>query len=416
MADTPCVVCDRRTPIRGLVCETDRMRIVADLTQLPGRVDQLAHHLVRGVVGDRTPIRAGATSGPPPLRVDTLSLTAAGSPDVEWMRAAAALTPSVRTWTTTHIVLVETIVDGRVVEEERVIVERHRDGGDLTDPGDQVGILPPAEWLDMWVRRWRHRFGHHVPTRARTRRARPRTIGWWLLATNADAARITAWLTACAQFAAASRKAFRARHLTGTAGYVEPADRPDDPHTAEWQLRFGPRPADTAVAADVRYLLTWAERACDEFPDIGDLAAELRTLIAELDRVVGATPDLQWLGRCPTTIIGRSDGTRRPCGAGLWQEPHVSQVKCPRCHSTWGPGARQILALAREIRTVWPVDRRRRYTTSERDLLAMPKCPTCDSRVTVTWSDVTGRGDQERWWQVGDVCCRLGCPDVRRCV
>ncbi len=452
MSDTLCVVCQRREPARGLVCDLDRGRMAEQLTTLPGLIRELGYQLVPAVTGRTERVSVSTPRAPMPARGDVLSLAAPGSPDTEWVPALSVTRPAVRQWSTTHTVLVEVVRGGQVVREERTVVDWHREmvpggghqpsttcacGDDTLHPAvrcpalvvddDQSGLLPPAEWLDMWTRRWRLHFGHHVPSRTHHRpppteaqRRDHLRAHLWRLATQPVTAAATAWFAALARAA----RRHKAATATGMVGYQEPADRPDDPLAAEWQARFGDGAARSAAAGDIRYLLTWLDHACDTLPDIGQMATQLHTLTCELDRVLGRIPDQQWLGRCPAMLItraterdgGEDEGVRRPCGAGLWQDPHASQVRCARCQSTWGPDPRQLLALARDIRDVWPLDRRRRYTGPERDLLPAPKCPSCDSVVTVQWRDVTEPGDRERWWRIGAVTCRLGCPDAARSV
>jgi hypothetical protein len=398
MGDSKCIICGKRPAVTGLVCDQDKRTIHHQLAGLPRQVQRVADQVVPLEVGDDARVSTTRVHAGAPARVDALSLTGPGSEDVEWVSARSVLHPAVRQWTTSRTVTVEQLVDGRPVRQQRTVTDWHRellvddDGRTvLVANDDQAGLVPPAEWLDSWVRRWRVSFGHHVP-----RRSRP--------VNTAD--------TAAPQTGRAEREE-RARVLLGLTGYVEPARRADDPVAAEWALRFGPRPASPAVAADVRYLLTWIDQICDH-RQVAVMATELRALAGELARVIGDGSHLQWLGRCPTAVVDEQQGTGRPCGAGLWQDPHVSQIQCPRCASTWGPQWRQIMGLARQIRAAWPLDRRRRYTDSERTDLPAVACPGCSWPVTVTWRESTGRGDRQRWWNIQTVQCRLNCPDARR--
>jgi hypothetical protein len=72
--------------------------------------------------------------------------------------------------------------------------------------------------------------------------------------------------------------------------------------------------------------------------------------------------------------------------------------------------------LAREMRRVWPVDRRRRYNADEIDFITYPKCPTCQERVIIDWKEVTGTRDNRRWWQPTASRCERGCDEARRLV
>jgi hypothetical protein len=143
---------------------------------------------------------------------------------------------------------------------------------------------------------------------------------------------------------------------------------------------------------------------------VAKFAAELRSLSAELTRVLGEKPDDQWLGKCPSTITDRDTGDKQVCGAGLWQDPHASVVECPRCHCTWGPLVVGLFHLAAEIRRVWPLDRRRRYSAEEIDALRQIRCPGCASdEIQIGWQEVTAVGDRQRWWRPTRTRCPDGC-------
>lgn len=413
MRDALCAVCGRREPARGLVCEADRKRLAEQLAELPGQIARIDRNLVpaasTALDGDR--VRVTRVDAPLPVRTDALSLAGPGSEDVEWMPALAALHPAVRRWTTRHTVVVERRAGAEVVREERTIILWHRalvPGVDdpatghrypvLVDDDDQAGVVPPREWLDVWARRFRLHFGHHVPRRTFPRRPQPPRV-----------------LDADERLLEEEVRMGRVRTVLGIGGYVKPVDRPDDPLAEEWDIRFGAIPTDKAVAGNVRYLLTWLDRACDNHPDIGELAAELRSLAAELGRVLGERPDQQWLGRCPAVVVDHADGedSRRACGAGLWQDPHASQVRCPRCQSVWGPDPRALLQLAGEIRTAWPLDRRRRYCRREITNLPALACSGCGQPLHVRWREVTAPAvDRERWWRCVGVSCSNRCPDA----
>lgn len=395
-----CVVCRRRTPARGWVCEGDRKGIAAMLADLPRKMLALQLQLVPGptAVGDR--VSTSRIGSPTPARLDALSLSGPGAEQV-----TAMLHPLVRRWSTKREVTVGQVIGpGPVQITVREITEWHQELARDADghviqvaDDDQIGVLPPAEWLDSWVRVWRRHFGHHVP--ARTFRLHPAEV---------DASPRRDELDAVARAAAYNQ-------LLGLGPAQPTGSRPLDPLADEWETRFGEAPRGQAASEDVSYLLLWLDRACDDDVCIGDLAAELRSLSAELARVIGDQPDQQWLGRCPATISDVGDnGQRRPCGAGLWQDPHCSQVVCPRCHAVWNE--RQLLALALEIRKVWPVDRRRRYWVDEVDRITPPTCPGCVQATRITWREVTATTDDRRWWRPVKVTCPNGCPDTERLI
>jgi hypothetical protein len=406
MGEPFCLVCLRRKPDRGLACTPCRDRMSDQLTDLPRKVRDLRVQVVPSPAGLRPRVQQSRTAAPIPVRLDALSLTGPGSGELS---DAVAMHPMIRRWPTQRTV---TVTDraGRTTEETITVWET-RYAVDVAgqpvwlDDGDQHGIIPPADWLDLWVGRWRKRLGHHQPLPRRDTETPPRE-----------------------QQPAATPSRNRTRELLGLAdgyggrrfraghGRDEPAE---DPTALEWQLRY-PTPSTGTVNVHVGYLLTWLDHACDDNPRIGEFGSELRALSAELSRVLGEQPDQQWLGCCPNTLTDRTATPPQsvPCGAGLWQDPHASVVTCPRCRAAWGPRKADMFTLAAEIRRVWPIDRRRRYADSERRELdgrptdqAPVRCPGCGRPATIKWSDVTATTDRERWWRPDRATCPAGCTE-----
>ena len=391
-----CEVCQERHPERGRVCEHDREGLARQLAGIIRQVFALEVEIVPGARradGDRVTTSKG--SAPLPARLDVLSLLGPGSGSV-----SAMLHPKVRHWQTTREVDVlviktsrtvsaggVTLERGAVITERRILVEWHQalardDAGQLilTADDDQIGTLPPRSWLASWVNDWSGVFAGRTPTRRRA-------PSWLLQLRGVAAGRIA---------------------------------RVDDPLADDIAARFGrPAPAGTvnAVTSLVEYLLTWLDDACDH-PDvpIGDFAGELRSVSAELTHVLGEQPDLWWLGRCPARISDPGTGVTKPCGAGLWQDPHASQVRCPRCQSTWGPRRIDLMFLATEMRRTWPVDRRRRYTAPERETIRRPRCPGCGGFADVQWRDVTGVGERPQVWQPVGATCPAGCTEAAQVI
>ncbi len=363
-----CVVCRRREPAAGVVCDPDRDRITTNLTLLLRKVRELHSRLLPSPAADTTRVATSRVGSPIPARLDVLNLLGPGN-----VAVPAAFHPMVRRWSTTQTVTVDTAA-GPV---PRTVVVWHRElvrdpaGRVLEEPDDdQVGVLPPAEWAAGWVRTWRAAFGHTGPLRRYLPGPAP------MLGSGGD-------------------------------GWV------GDPVAEEWETRFGD-PPDHDLGSHVHYLISWAGKACDDDVGISDCAGELRALLAELGRVLGDTPDQQWLGRCPTVLTDRASGVAAACGAGLWQDPHASQVVCPRCHSVWGPRPVELLRLAGDIRRAWPVDRRRRYSTSEVNALTLPACPGgCGGRMRVRWRDITAPADRGRWWRPEHIDCDNNCDNLR---
>lgn len=405
-----CVVCGSRPPVRGLVCEPDRARIASMLAGLPARMRQLALQLVPSAgpgAGGKTP--GSRTGSPTGARLDALTLTGPGSNRVT--ASTAMLHPLVRKWHVTRTMHVTVEIGGKKITSKQQVTswfsELVRDGKNrpvYLAHDDQTGVLPPGEWLGLWASRWVSVFGHSMPVTAKRRsHGGPKT--------PAHAAN-----TFMATMAASVARQKATDLLTGLTSRLPASLRPDDPLADEWELRFGEPGRDSAAAVYTDYLLTWFDHACrDPKADIAAFAAELRALSDEIARVLGEQPDQQWLGRCPAVLSYKEAGSK-VCGAGLWQDPWASQVSCPRCRSTWGPAKVMLLALAIAIRETWPVDRRRRYSSSEIAELgecARLACPTCTKPVSITWRNVTEPADKTHFWQPAAAVCPDGHPEAK---
>lgn len=418
MDDNICVVCRHRAAEEGHVCRTDRERMREQLTDVPTKVNRLALMLVPGGSAPRGErVSLTRTGSPVGARMEALTLVGPGSADLGDRAVAAMLHPLIRKWSTVHTVDVTVTVEGREQTEQRQVTtweqELVRDGNGrpvqvLHD--DQVGLVPPVEWLESWYGRWAAQLGERLP---------PVQFQGWPRVEDRRAA----------EFAEAERRQLAARILLGLRPdlperwhppvALPPAEPWRDPLLQEWAIRFGEPERDHAVDYYTAHLLTWLDYVCDYDPDVDEFAAELRALSAELTRVLGEQPDQQWLGRCPATVTARDDSASRPCGAGLWHDPYVAQVECPRCKTTWGPGGIALLRLARDIRRTWPIDRRRRYTLDEIDRLGelrTLRCPACSSPAAITWREVTAVGDKERSWRPDRATCPDGCPEAERLV
>jgi len=409
-----CVVCHDGP---GPVCPDDQAAIDGQLRDLPARLAKVAAALVPGSspVSERVAMSAHITARLP-ARLDALSLLGPGG-DVPPL-----LHPLVRHWSIKRMVTVLTHggVHARRVDVEvtdwfhEAVVDA--DGQPVMVPDDdQIGAVPPREWLDMQVRRWRAHFGHHVPPRTLLPPQRPYLPATYtrLLHTPGGPAAVAFLAAAHAINGAAARLAYR-----GLLTYEERDPVLDD---LEQRGRRPGRPPRT-MGWDVDYLRTWLDKACTQDAlDIAVFAAQLRSLHAEIGRVLGDTPDQEWIGRCPAFIADQVDDAgeplrMRPCGAGLWQDNNAfsAEVRCPRCRTPWGTRGHAGAGTAREIRRVWPVDRRRRYNADEIDALQAPRCTGCGHRVKIEWRDVTGTRDGRRWWQPVTASCDIGCAEARR--
>lgn len=412
-----CVVCHAEP---GPLCDDDLKNTDRQLRALPRRLLAVAGALTpgRAPVGERVSMSAHAHANLP-ARVAALSLVGPGA-DVP-----APLHPLMRHWSVKRKVRVTSHANGyaRMVDVEVTDWFQEAVGADddhLTmvpaDNNDQIGLVPPREWLDQQVRRWRGHFGHHVPARTKLPDPEPYLPPWCLpLLARPDGPQAIAFMmTAHAADGAYARLAYRGL-LSG---------RTPDPVLDDVERRARPAEPPRTMGWDVNYLRTWLPRAAgQEALDIGGFTATLAALHAEIGRVLGDTPDQEWLGRCPAFLTeydedGEPTGRKKPCGGALWQDntAFTAQVQCPRCRMTWDTRGHGGAGTAREIRRVWPIDRRRRYTARDIDRIVMPKCPACDNRITVDWREVTGTRDRQRTWQPTAARCPAGHDEARRIV
>lgn len=424
MSEALCVVCRHREPVRGRVCDEDRHTITTRLEDLVRQTEALELQLLPGQTPAGPRVAQSKVHAPLSVRLDALSLLGPGSTG-----DAGERRPRVRRWATQEQVDVEARVGTyRVDRHTTTITVWHQEL--IRDPAtgepllvaddDQTGVIPPAEWLDQQVRAWRSALGHHVPPRTIVR-ATPdedppawEKVRTWLMTGPVTGG---PYLAACLDLIADAGRLDHARRTLGIHAHEPHADRPDDPVADEWQGRFGNPSPRQAMRWDVRYLVAWLDTVCDDEDDpvdVAGFAAELRSLSAELGRVLGEQPDEQWIGRCPAEITDRATGERKLCGAGIWQDPHASVICCPRCRSSWGPRKVHLIHLGRLIRRTWPLDRRRRYTHPERAAVPPVPCPACTTPVVVVWKDVTATDDDERRWRPAGVACPNNCPDARR--
>lgn len=413
MAEGLCVVCRRREPARGSVCDTCLTGVRILLGDLPRKLARLPLMLMPGQSPGGERVSTSRVGSPTTARLDALNLVGPG--------AEVPMQPLVQSWSTTRTVdVVVRVGPDRYETHETVITDWHQEvvtdetTGDpvmVPDP-DQTGVMPPAAWLDQWARRWRTALGHATPPPARVRRHVadwPALERWALSVATAD--QVTALVMA---------RVLREHWRRGAADLItgnEPghngcrpaASREDDPVSDQWGIRFGEPAAGHATAANLAYLTSWLDSAADsDRVDLADFVAGLRTLSGELARVLGEKPGNEWLGKCPAEINDRDDGSKSRCAAGLWKDPYASVVECPRCHSTWGPMVINLMRLRVEIRRVTPLDRRWVYSTDETRALAV-HCPDCADELTVLWQDVTASEDRHRRWRPLRTTCPQDC-------
>ncbi len=461
----------------GALCARHLAELRDELTGVARLTARLTHHLVPGGTPAGDKVSTSRIGSPTAARLDALSLLAGGGRETR--RDARNLHVQVRRWSTRVPYQAETIRDGKKTLETRYTTGWHTqlitDGVPqphtcscgavhdtdavptgtplgrplLTLDDDQIGLIPPAEWADEWVRRWRIALGKtRSPIRGRVDLAcdadqRRRVERARAAQAMRDARRIPAAWPALALFTAVS--AAYQQHLADTASRVTLAllgVRDDGPQhqqrvaaaqagqildtsrvlhdsvSAEWAVRYGHAHTAAAVEIDTGRLASWLELAADAddpdtLIDLPGFAAELRSLHSELAHIVGEVSDAIRLGRCPA-FRRDHDGndTDRLCGYTLWQDPYRDLVECAQCRTAWPK--KEWLRLAGLIRRRWPVDRHRRYThadrtEAERNVDYLPKCSGCERTMRIEWRDATGRRDLTRFWAPAALVCPSGC-------
>lgn len=488
-----CRVGGHQHPGTGNLCDRHLDRARRELADVARMTRELPGRLVpdgSASTGDK--VTTSRIGSPTAGRLDVLNLLAAGGREIR--RDARMLAPQIRRWSTlsTYEVTVPG-PDGKPRTETRTLRTWHaepvtvgaagpvscncgqqhldRDGKPvktarplLVMDDDQVGSIPPAEWLDMWVRRWRLALRHTTsPIKGRVDLAcdadQRRRLERVKMAEAMRAARgVPALMPAVAHLAAVhaaytdhlQRAVPRVRmallgvrddgpeHQARVAAATGAGRLPDaadltgaalnpvhDPIAAEWAVRYGYAGVAAAVEVDARYLAEWLPLAADHDDpdhdvDVATFATELRALHTELEHVLGYTSDTIRIGRCPA-YLRDTDGedTDRLCGAVIRQDPYRSVVECPRCHTSWPE--REWMHLANLIRVRWPIDPHRRYTQG--DKVAAEKavreradsstrayrCRGCERVMTVDWVETTGRRDLTRTWSPKGLACPGGC-------
>jgi hypothetical protein len=139
------------------------------LTDLPRKLTLLMPGQAPG--GEK--IAASRVGSPTSARLAALNLVGPGSVSVP-----AALHPLVRRWVTYREVQVDARVGVyRIDSHTTTIPEWHQEvvqdpeTGDpvMVPDDDQIGVLPPAEWLAHTTKVWRRAFGHTRPALAYVR-------------------------------------------------------------------------------------------------------------------------------------------------------------------------------------------------------------------------------------------------------
>lgn len=468
-----CLVTGHRHRGAAGVCDEHLAELGSLVDGVTRMTRDLGYHLVPGSGPAGEKVTTSRTGSPTPARLDVLSLVGPGVTEIR--RDARSLAVQVRRWSTVTTYDVTVIRNGKPVTRKRELRNYHAElitNGETgpsacrcgqqhdadavpsnTPTGrpvhrlvdDQVGAVPPAEWLDTWVRRFRIAL-QHPP--------RPLPPGAWVDYTEADQpkrltrvalgewvrmnrglppamAAVAAFMAVRTAYAAAVGRAVLGLTTGGPEHQVRAEDalagrRPPavayDTGTAEWILRYGAAKTAAAVEVDAHYIKQWLPMvvAVNDDADTLELATfttELRALHRELESTLGLTRDDQWIGRCPAKLVDprTGDDTGRLCGAGIWHDAHRSDtapIECPRCHTRWP--VTEWLALRAKIRHDWPVDIRIRYTMGDRQyaesvIERLPKCRGCEATMSVRWVLDYRRGDKVAKYRPAGYFCPNRC-------
>lgn len=470
-AEAVCRIGDHKHPGPGAICARHLTALRAQLAGVARMTRDLPGRLVpdgSASTGDK--VTTSRIGSPTPARLDVLNLLGAGGREIR--RDARMLSPMIRRWSTvsTYEVFAQD-EDGKMRTETRQLRTWHSEPilGPTGKPlqvlvDDQVGTIPPAEWLDLWVRRWRLALRHTSSAlRGRVDLAcdadQRRRVERVRIAESLRAARQSPTLMpAVAQLIAVQRtyedhlrratprirmallgvRDDGPEHQARVAAALGAGRLPDagdlggatftpvhDPVAAEWAVRYGYATVAAAVEVDANYLSRWLPVAAqhdDEDPTIAlaEFASELRALHAELEFVLGETSDLVRIGRCPA-FLRDPDGedTERLCGAVIRQDPFRSVIECLRCHTEWPEHT--WMHLANMIRNRWPIDPYRRYTQGDKVAAERAvreraeasdrayRCRGCEQVLSVDWVETTARGALTRTWSPNGFSCPGGC-------
>lgn len=465
LPESLCLVGRHRHPGSGALCPRHLAELLELVRDVARMTRALGYHLMpasAGPAGEK--VSTSRTGSPTPARLDVLSLIGPGGREVR--RDPRNLAPLVRRWSTVSTYTVDgkarTMRDwhseivtagagpGRPCRCGQPHDSDAQPSGTVTGRpvlrmvDDQAGAIPPAEWMDEWVRRWRLRLAHG---------ARKLPEGAWVdYATDADQDKrmaraglgemarmsrgrptmmlaVAAFISLRLEWEALNRRigpALLGLRTDGAEHQVRAEDalagaRPPaiahDTAGAEWIIRYGAAKTAAAVEVDAYYLATWLPSiALLDDPDalLDEFVPELQALHSELQYVLGEIGDETRIGRCPVKLVdGDGNETDRLCGAEIRHDPQRIgwRIQCHRCHTSWPET--QWLALASLIRIRHPIDTRRRYTAGDRraaELAAtMPTCRGCDRTMAVEWRRAPERGDTETWWRPVKLVCPAGC-------
>lgn len=449
-----CLVTGHRHRGAGGICDEHLTELASLADGVARMTRELGYHLVPGSGPAGEKVTTSRTGSPTPARLDVLSLVGPGVTEIR--RDSRNLAVQVRRWSTvtTYQVLAQRRVDGqwktvtvrrelRDYHAEVIVDGKGRPVRRLAD--DQVGAVPPAEWLDTWVRRFRVALQHpprplppgtwvdYTEPDQGKRLTRAGLAEWWRMTHGRPSImRATAaFLTVRVAYADAIGRAAlglttdgrerQARAEDALAGRRPPAVAYDTV-TAEWILRYGAAKAAAAVEVDASYIKQWLPMIVAVNDDADSLelatfATELRALHRELEATLGLTRDDQWIGRCPAQLVDprTGDETGRLCGAGIWHDAHRSDtapIVCPRCQTRWP--VTDWLALRARIRHAWPIDVRIRYTQADRKYAEsvverLPKCRGCETTMSVRWVIDYRRGDKIAMYRPAGYFCPNRC-------
>lgn len=105
--------------------------------------------------------------------------------------------------------------------------------------------------------------------------------------------------------------------------------------------------SDQALADVIAFLRRQLGWAIAYHPAVDEFAGEVRAIVQECHRAVGALENHMRIGSCPAV-----DDDGRPCGRPLHADPYSDWITCDRCGATWSRD--QWLMLGRAMNTDQP--------------------------------------------------------------
>lgn len=99
--------------------------------------------------------------------------------------------------------------------------------------------------------------------------------------------------------------------------------------------------SDQALADVVTFLRRQLDWAIERHPAVNEFAGEIRDIVHECHRAIGALENHMRIGTCPAL-----DENGHPCNSRLYADPHADTIICRNCGADWPRDQWMILGRA----------------------------------------------------------------------